>query len=90
MHNHFAQQFGDHRHKAGEVHPEQWTLNVLSQVICTFKNIGLGDFQLIFPDYPNISDAIDDDGSGYISVHEVNHFFKSRPKEWSAVQWLAL
>ncbi|KAJ7921163.1 hypothetical protein B0H13DRAFT_160794 [Mycena leptocephala] len=73
VHNHFAQQFGDHRHKAGEVHPEQWTLNVLSQVIY----------------YPNISDAIDDDGSGYISVHEVNHFFKSRPKEWSAVQWLA-
>ncbi|KAJ6450972.1 hypothetical protein C8R47DRAFT_311357 [Mycena vitilis] len=73
VHNHFGQQFGEHRHKAGETHPEQWTLNVLSQVIY----------------YPNISDAIDDDGSGYISVHEVNHFFKSRPTEWSAVQWLA-
>ncbi|KAJ7083438.1 hypothetical protein C8R44DRAFT_822442 [Mycena epipterygia] len=73
VHNYFAQKFGEHRHKAGEVHPEQWTLNILSQV--TY--------------YPNISDAIDDDGSGYISVHEVNHFFKSRPKEWSAVHWLA-
>ncbi|KAJ7478303.1 hypothetical protein FB451DRAFT_183267 [Mycena latifolia] len=72
VHNHFAQKFGEHSH-TGEVHPEQWTLNVLSQVIY----------------YPNISDAIDDDGSGYISVHEVNHFFKSRPKEWSAVQWLS-
>ncbi|KAJ6566634.1 hypothetical protein B0H19DRAFT_712564 [Mycena capillaripes] len=73
VHNHFAQQFGEHHHTNGETHPEQWTLHVLSQVIY----------------YPNISDAIDDDGSGYISVHEVNHFFKSRPKEWSAVQWLS-
>ncbi|KAJ7131925.1 hypothetical protein C8R46DRAFT_1140713, partial [Mycena filopes] len=73
VHNHFAQQFGEHRHKGGEVHPQQWTLNILSQVIY----------------YPSISDAIDDDGSGYISVHEVNHFFKSRPKEWSAVEWLS-
>ncbi|KAJ6565957.1 hypothetical protein DFH09DRAFT_1472839 [Mycena vulgaris] len=60
VHNHFAQKFGEHR-EGGGVHPEQWMLNVLSQVIY----------------YPNISDAIDDDGSGYISVHEVNHFFKA-------------
>ncbi|KAJ7473108.1 hypothetical protein B0H11DRAFT_1342612 [Mycena galericulata] len=73
VHNHFAQKFGEHQQSAGEVHPDQWTLNVLSQVIY----------------YPNISDAIDDDGSGYISVHEVNQFFKSRPTEWSAVQWLS-
>ncbi|KAJ7869924.1 hypothetical protein B0H14DRAFT_2726767 [Mycena olivaceomarginata] len=73
VHNHFAQIFGDHRQSSGEMHADQWTLNVLSQVIY----------------YPNISDAIDDDGSGYISVHEVNHFFKSRPQEWSAVQWLS-
>ncbi|KAJ7744761.1 hypothetical protein DFH07DRAFT_834265 [Mycena maculata] len=73
VHNHFAQKFGEHRHRAGKVHPDQWTLNILSQVIY----------------YPSISDAIDDDGSGYISVHEVNQFFKSRPKEWSAVQWLS-
>ncbi|KAJ7692863.1 hypothetical protein B0H17DRAFT_512489 [Mycena rosella] len=73
VHNHFAQKFGEHQHCRREIHSEQWTLNVLSQVIY----------------YPNISDAIDDDGSGYISVHEVNHFFKSRPKDWSAVQWLA-
>ncbi|KAJ7642142.1 hypothetical protein FB45DRAFT_1054454 [Roridomyces roridus] len=73
VHNHFAQKFGDHRHNTGEMHPEQWTLNVLSQVIY----------------YPNISDAIDDDGSGYISVQEVNQFFKARPEKWSAVQWLA-
>ncbi|KAJ6492147.1 hypothetical protein C8R45DRAFT_192072 [Mycena sanguinolenta] len=73
VHNHFSQQFGEHHQKSGEVHPDQWTLNVLRQVIY----------------YPNISDAIDDDGSGYISVNEVNQFFKARPEEWSAVQWLS-
>ncbi|KAJ7609459.1 hypothetical protein FB45DRAFT_805383 [Roridomyces roridus] len=73
VHNHFSQKFGEHQKSAGQVHPEQWTLNVLRQVIY----------------YPNIADAIDDDGSGYISVQEVNHFFKSRPTEWSAVQWLS-
>ncbi|KAJ7051475.1 hypothetical protein C8F01DRAFT_1262807 [Mycena amicta] len=73
VHNHFAQKFGDHTQTSGEMHTDQWTLHVLSQIIY----------------YPNISDAIDDDGSGYISVHEVNHFFKSRPKEWSAPQWIA-
>ncbi|KAJ7098953.1 hypothetical protein C8R44DRAFT_356116 [Mycena epipterygia] len=73
VHNHFTQKFNEHRHKEGEVHRDEWTLNVLSQVIY----------------YPNISDAIDDDGSGYISVHEVNQFFKSRPPAWSAVQWLS-
>ncbi|KAJ7626691.1 hypothetical protein B0H17DRAFT_561006 [Mycena rosella] len=58
VHNHFSQKFGEHQNGRGEIHPEQWTLNVLSQVIY----------------YPSISDAIDDDGSGYISVHEVNRF----------------
>ncbi|KAK7036219.1 hypothetical protein R3P38DRAFT_2911032 [Favolaschia claudopus] len=73
VHNHFAQQFGEHQQTSGEVHRDQWTLSVLTQVIY----------------YPNIADAIDDDSSGYISVHEVNRFFKSRPKEWSAVEWLS-
>ncbi|KAJ7277107.1 hypothetical protein C8J57DRAFT_1308571 [Mycena rebaudengoi] len=73
VHNHFAQKFGEHKSSSGSAHPEQWTLNVLSQVIY----------------YSNIADAIDDDGSGYISVHEVNQFFKSRPIQWSAVQWLS-
>lgn len=34
VHNHFAQIFGDHRQSSGEMHADQWTLNVLSQVIC--------------------------------------------------------
>ncbi|KAJ7236845.1 hypothetical protein C8J57DRAFT_1376350 [Mycena rebaudengoi] len=73
VHNHFAQKFVEHKRTSGSSHPEQWTLKVLSQVIY----------------YRNISDAIDDDGSGYISVLEVNKFLKSRPRDWSAPQWLS-
>ncbi|CAK5270111.1 unnamed protein product [Mycena citricolor] len=73
VHNYFGQKFGDHRQRLGKAHPDQWTLDILNQVIY----------------YSNISDAIDDDGNGYISVQEVNRFFKARPDEFSAPQWLA-
>ncbi|KAJ7596210.1 hypothetical protein C8J56DRAFT_396992 [Mycena floridula] len=73
VHQHFAHKYSKHRQTTGFAHPEQWTLKFLGRVI----------FQ------PTIGDAIDEDGSGYISVHEVNHFFKSRPKKWSSSQWLA-
>ncbi|KAG6875208.1 hypothetical protein C0992_004760 [Termitomyces sp. T32_za158] len=36
-----------------------------------------------------ISEAIDDDGSGFITIQEVNAFTKSRPRDWSLLQWLA-
>ncbi|KAG6832110.1 hypothetical protein H0H87_002749 [Tephrocybe sp. NHM501043] len=36
-----------------------------------------------------ISESIDDDGSGFITIEEVNSFTTSRPKEWSLLQWLA-
>ncbi|KAG6908279.1 hypothetical protein DXG01_005485 [Tephrocybe rancida] len=36
-----------------------------------------------------ISEAIDDDGSGFITVQEVNDFTTSRPPKWSIFQWLA-
>ncbi|KAG8826888.1 hypothetical protein FRC17_008058 [Serendipita sp. 399] len=34
-------------------------------------------------------EAFDDDGSGFISVTEVNEFTSSRPKDWSLLRWLA-
>ncbi|KAK0199961.1 hypothetical protein DFS33DRAFT_1278372 [Desarmillaria ectypa] len=37
----------------------------------------------------SIGDAIDDDGSGYFSVHEVNNFFQNKPKSWSTPEWIA-
>ncbi|GAB1518139.1 hypothetical protein RhiTH_001198 [Rhizoctonia solani] len=39
--------------------------------------------------YPAIGDAIDEDNSGYVSLHELNHFFSSKPHGWSVPQWLA-
>lgn len=47
----------------------------------------------IILDHGNLSDAIDDDGSGFLSVREVNDFLKDRTRadlKWSVPQWLAL
>ncbi|KAJ6599257.1 hypothetical protein DFH09DRAFT_1303774 [Mycena vulgaris] len=73
VHHHFAQKFGKYTLETGEPHPEQWTLKFLSNIIF----------------YPAIGDAIDEDGSGYISVHEANRFFNSRPHGWTPPQWLS-
>jgi hypothetical protein len=45
---------------------------------------------MILSVYPAIGDAIDEDGSGYISVHEANRFFSKKPKNWTTPEWLAL
>ncbi|TBU25684.1 hypothetical protein BD311DRAFT_492317 [Dichomitus squalens] len=36
-----------------------------------------------------IIEAFDDDGSGFITVQEVNAFTTARPKNWSLLHWLA-
>ncbi|KAG9086170.1 hypothetical protein FS749_003862 [Ceratobasidium sp. UAMH 11750] len=73
VHHHFEQLFIRHTHEHGTPHPDFWTLNYLSKVIF----------------YPAIGDAIDEDSSGYVSLHELNHFFDSRPREWTIPQWVA-
>ncbi|KAF8994672.1 hypothetical protein BDQ17DRAFT_1412488 [Cyathus striatus] len=37
----------------------------------------------------SISESIDDDGSGFININEVNQFILNCPKDWSILQWLA-
>ncbi|KAI5822422.1 hypothetical protein K523DRAFT_256964, partial [Schizophyllum commune Tattone D] len=37
---------------------------------------------------PPISEALDDDGTGFISTREVNDFTSSRPADWSLLRWL--
>ncbi|KAJ6505362.1 hypothetical protein C8R45DRAFT_972464 [Mycena sanguinolenta] len=49
-----------------------WTLKILSKVI----------------NYPAVGEAIDEDASGFISVHEMNHFLKKN-KELSTPVWFA-
>ncbi|KAF5375182.1 hypothetical protein D9758_000034 [Tetrapyrgos nigripes] len=36
-----------------------------------------------------ILEAVDDDGTGFISIKEVNDFTESRPSEWTLPVWLA-
>jgi len=38
---------------------------------------------------PTIGDAVDEDGSGYVSVYEINRFIDSKPKAWSVEVLLA-
>lgn len=43
------------------------------------------------PDHPAIGNAIDEDGSGFVSVHELNHFLEKRPnKSWTVPETLVL
>ncbi|KAG9078847.1 hypothetical protein FS749_009094 [Ceratobasidium sp. UAMH 11750] len=74
VHHHFEQVFVQYTiDNNGAQHPDTWTLNYLSRVIF----------------YPAIGDAIDEDSSGFVSLHELNHFFDSKPQGWSTPQWLA-
>ncbi|CAE6381754.1 unnamed protein product [Rhizoctonia solani] len=73
VHHHFEQTFIRYRRENGTSHPDLWTLNYLSRVIF----------------YPAIGDAIDEDNSGFVSLHELNHFLDSRPQGWSVPQWLS-
>ncbi|THU98638.1 hypothetical protein K435DRAFT_838050 [Dendrothele bispora CBS 962.96] len=67
LYHHFATRHSEHRRKTGEFHNDQWTLKFMGKVI----------FQ------PTIGDAVDEYGSGYVSVHEINRFVESRRSGWS-------
>ncbi|KAJ4467038.1 hypothetical protein J3R30DRAFT_3580234 [Lentinula aciculospora] len=56
----------------GHMRSDNWTLPILTQVMF----------------HPAISDAIDDDGSGYVSIHEFNMFLKRKPMGWTFPMWL--
>ncbi|KAJ7495032.1 hypothetical protein FB451DRAFT_1213148 [Mycena latifolia] len=56
----------------GEAPADSWTLKILGKVI----------------NYPSLGEAIDEDASGFISVHEMNHFLK-RNKEDTTPTWFA-
>ncbi|GJE90655.1 hypothetical protein PsYK624_067990 [Phanerochaete sordida] len=74
LHGFFQRKFVKHEHEKGEQHPDAWTLYFLSKVIF----------------YLAIGDGIDEDCSGFLSVHEVNDFLKSRPDamKCSAIAWI--
>ncbi len=37
----------------------------------------------------SILEAVDDDGTGYVSIKEVNTFVEERPPGWSLPEWFA-
>ncbi|KAJ6536440.1 hypothetical protein DFH09DRAFT_1324693 [Mycena vulgaris] len=56
----------------GDAPDDTWTLKILGKVI----------------NYPSLGEAMDEDASGFISVHELNHFLKKN-KEDSTPTWFA-
>lgn len=75
VHGYFQRKFAEHEAQTGQKHADAWTLHFLSKIIF----------------YPAIGDAIDEDSSGFVSVHEVNQFLKSKPAgmNCSTIAWIA-
>ncbi|THV00012.1 hypothetical protein K435DRAFT_837473 [Dendrothele bispora CBS 962.96] len=69
----FRSDFLKHSSGQGEPRKDNWTLPILTRVMF----------------HPAIADAIDDDGSGYISAHEFNTFLKQKPTNWTVPEWFA-
>ncbi|KAF7302096.1 hypothetical protein MIND_00776400 [Mycena indigotica] len=57
------------------------------------QNAGVDDWALQYISVSrlqSISEALDDDGSGWVTILEANTFTSSRPLDWSLTKWLAL
>ncbi|KAJ3573154.1 hypothetical protein NP233_g2616 [Leucocoprinus birnbaumii] len=44
---------------------------------------------ITFSNLSTIAEAIDDDGTGFISIREANTFANERPKSWGLLPWIA-
>ncbi|OBZ66552.1 hypothetical protein A0H81_13413 [Grifola frondosa] len=73
LRDYYQRKFDGHRTTETVHHNDYWTLQFLSKVIY----------------HSAIGDVIDEDGSGFISASELNHFVERRPKDWSVPQWFA-
>ncbi|KAJ4487254.1 hypothetical protein C8J55DRAFT_558327 [Lentinula edodes] len=63
----------------------------LERIQMAIYKLMTGPFQLYLKlcvDHPAISDAIDEDGSGYVSAHEFNSFLMQKPSQWTFPKWL--
>ncbi|KAG8881280.1 hypothetical protein FRB98_004439 [Tulasnella sp. 332] len=71
--------------------PEQDPRNYVSQT--TFIGPGHPDMWTLHYMRPlfiiPIQDAIDEDGSGFVSIHEINEFTRPKPKDMSLPVWIA-
>lgn len=55
--------------------------------LITFAEDYISRYMLV-PDHPAIGDAIDEDGSGFISLYETKDFLSQCPEGWSTPEWL--
>ncbi|KAF8575312.1 hypothetical protein K439DRAFT_751585 [Ramaria rubella] len=65
--------FKKYKHESRAEHKDAWTAYFLTKVSY----------------HAAIGDAIDEDGSGYIAVSELNHFLSQKPAAWSSPEWFA-
>ena len=59
---------------AGEDVTDEWTLKVFARIV----------------NHPAVGEAVDEDASGFVSLHEVNHFVSRKPENLSTPVWFAL
>jgi len=73
--SHFTHKLAQSPGERADVAPENdaWTLKILSKVNY----------------HAAIGEAVDEDASGFLSVHEVDKFLKRKPKTWSVLCWFA-
>ncbi|KAL4259898.1 hypothetical protein AB1N83_008560 [Pleurotus pulmonarius] len=73
LHGFYHRKYGSIQQETGFPPHDAWTLKYLAKVMY----------------HPAIGNAIDEDGSGFISVHELNHFVESRPvSSWTVPETL--
>ncbi|KDQ31210.1 hypothetical protein PLEOSDRAFT_1111711 [Pleurotus ostreatus PC15] len=73
LHEYFQRQYAMKKQETGSAPDDAWTLKYLAKVMY----------------HPAIGNAIDEDGSGFVSVHELNHFLEKRPvKSWTVPETL--
>ncbi|KAL4258172.1 EF-hand domain-containing protein [Pleurotus pulmonarius] len=73
LHEYFQRQYAMKKQETGSAPDDAWTLKYLAKVMY----------------HPAIGNAIDEDGSGFVSVHELNHFIERRPvKSWTVPETL--
>ncbi|KAF9502248.1 hypothetical protein BDN71DRAFT_1500390 [Pleurotus eryngii] len=73
LHEYFQRQYAIKKQETGSAPDDAWTLKYLAKVMY----------------HPAIGNAIDEDGSGFVSVHELNHFLEKRPvKSWTVPETL--
>ncbi|KAI0057902.1 hypothetical protein BV25DRAFT_1337591 [Artomyces pyxidatus] len=72
LRRHFEIKFFDYHTKEEQVHQDHWTLSILCKVV----------------HHSMISDVIDEDSSGFISVEETNRFLSREPSHWRMPQRL--